>query len=96
MSVTPASDADTLEATVAELKRNHEQEVTILISRVETESAQRLDTFKYNLARILRVDFADFNMTNGKPMTLDLGEGLRDLLAAIFDQLQKQGVKVKN
>ncbi|MGD0815298.1 MAG: hypothetical protein ABSA83_17005 [Verrucomicrobiota bacterium] len=88
--------AEGLEALVAELKRNHEQEVTILASRVETETAQRLDTFKHDLARVLRVDYADFKMTNGKPMTLDLGEALRDLLVAIFDHLQKQGINVKD
>ena len=88
--------AETLEATVAELKRNHEQEVKILASRVETEAAQRLDTFKHDLARVLRVDYADFKMVNGKPMSLELGEALRDLLAAIFDHLQKQGINTKD
>jgi hypothetical protein len=88
--------ADTLEATVAELKRNHEQEVKILASRVETEAAQRLDTFKHDLARVLRVDYADFKMASGKPMTPELGEALRDLLAAIFDHLQKQGINTKD
>jgi hypothetical protein len=88
--------AGELETLVAELKRNHEQEVRILTSRVETQAAQRLETFKHDLARVLRVDYADFKMTDGKPITLELGQALHDLLAAIFEHLQKQGINAKD
>jgi hypothetical protein len=55
-----------------------------------------LETFKHELGRVLRVDYADFKMTSGKPMTVDLGEAIRDLLAAIFDHLRKQGINAKD
>jgi len=55
-----------------------------------------LDGFKYSLARVLRVDYADFKVNEGKPMTVELGQGLHHLLASIFDGLQRNGINAKD
>ena len=87
--------AEALENKISELRRKHDNEITVLTSRVETEAAQRLDSLKHSLARVLRVDYADLKSSNGKAMTVELGQALRDLLASIFDHLQKQGINAK-
>src|SRR5689334_4727139 len=60
------ADADTakqhakaLQAQIDELKTNHDKEASILASRIGTQSSQRLETFKHDLARVLRVDYVD-------------------------------------
>jgi hypothetical protein len=87
--------AEALANEISELKRTHENDITVLTSRVETEAAQRLDSFKHSLAKVLRVDYADFKSSDDKAMTVDLGQALRDLLASIFDHIQKQGINAK-
>ena len=85
-----------LAAQIGELKRKHNEEITVLSSRVETEAAQRVESFKHSLARVLRVDYADFKLNEGKPMTMELGQGLYHLLASIFESLQKSGINAKD
>jgi hypothetical protein len=87
--------AEELQTQINDLKRKQEDEIRILMSRVETEAAQRVESFKHSLARVLRVDYADFKINEGKPMTVELGQGLHHLLDSIFEALQKQGVSAK-
>lgn len=72
-----------------------EGELAIAYSRLETESEQRVNTYKHDLARVLRVDYADYQISAGKEMTVELGEAYRGLVAGMFDVLQNRGVNVK-
>ena len=67
----------------------------MLNSRIETEAAHHVESFKHAVARVLRVDYTDFKNNDTKPMTLELGQGLSHLLASIFDNLQRNGINVK-
>ena len=78
------------------MKRQHADQIAILESRVETEAAHRLESFQHSLARALRVDYAHFKICEGKPMNIELGQGLQALLSAIFDRLQRQGINAKD
>jgi predicted RNase H-like nuclease (RuvC/YqgF family) len=88
--------AEVMDAKIAELKQKHQEEIGILNSRIETEATHRLEGFKHSVARVLRVDYADFKINAGKPMTVELGQGLHHLLASIFDGLQKSGINAKD
>lgn len=87
---------DVLESQIAELKQKHQEQVDLLNSRIETEAAHRVESFKHTLARVLRVDYADFKINEAKPMTVELGQGLHHLLTSIFDHLHRNGINAKD
>ena len=91
-----ARRVEALESQIAELQQEHQEQVALLNSRIETEAAYRVDSFKHALARVLRVDYADFRMNEAKAMTTELGQGLRHLLVSIFDHLQRNGINAKD
>jgi chromosome segregation ATPase len=91
-----ASRIKELELGISDLQKKHQEQLELLNSRIETEAAHRVESFKHSLARVLRVDYTDFKINEAKPMTTELGQGLHHLLGSIFDHLQRNGINTKD
>ena len=94
-SADSARRTESLELEISVTKKKNQEQIDLLNSRIETEAAHHVESFKHAVARVLRVDYTDFKNNDTKPMTLELGQGLSHLLASIFDNLQRNGINVK-
>lgn len=69
---------------------NELQVLKILLADEQT----KLPIFKKQLANKLKIDYLDFKSIDNMPMTIELGENLRDQLREIFKILKKEEINI--
>lgn len=69
---------------------NELQVLKILLADEQT----KLPIFKNRLANKLKVEYLDFKSIDDTPMTIELGENLRDQLRDIFKILKKEEINI--